>query len=79
MNRVLQAFQDVMAFLNWTKVAVVYEEDYGMFAKIWCSVVSVRCVNFSLVSNFRYYELKRSGSEFILSLSIIRRPKNIIL
>ncbi|XP_059470890.1 glutamate receptor ionotropic, kainate 2 isoform X9 [Neocloeon triangulifer] len=26
-----QAFQDVMAFLNWTKVAVVYEEDYGLF------------------------------------------------
>jgi ionotropic kainate glutamate receptor 2 len=23
------AFQDVMAFLNWTKVAIVYEEDYG--------------------------------------------------
>ncbi|XP_065350070.1 glutamate receptor ionotropic, kainate 2 isoform X4 [Cloeon dipterum] len=26
-----QAFQDVMAFLNWTRVAVVYEEDYGLF------------------------------------------------
>ncbi|XP_059470879.1 glutamate receptor ionotropic, kainate 2 isoform X3 [Neocloeon triangulifer] len=25
-----QAFQDVMAFLNWTKVAVVYEEDYDI-------------------------------------------------
>ncbi|XP_033607883.1 glutamate receptor ionotropic, kainate 1 isoform X10 [Cryptotermes secundus] len=24
------AFQDVMAFLNWTKVAIVYEEDYGL-------------------------------------------------
>jgi ionotropic kainate glutamate receptor 2 len=23
------AFKDVMAFLNWTKVAIVYEEDYG--------------------------------------------------
>ena len=23
------AFQDVMAFLNWTKVAIIYEEDYG--------------------------------------------------
>ncbi|KAL3284159.1 hypothetical protein HHI36_018327 [Cryptolaemus montrouzieri] len=24
------AFQDVMAFLNWTRVAIVYEEDYGI-------------------------------------------------
>lgn len=23
------AFQDVMTFLNWTKVAIIYEEDYG--------------------------------------------------
>lgn len=23
------AFQDVMSFLNWTKVAIIYEEDYG--------------------------------------------------
>ncbi|XP_044736888.1 glutamate receptor ionotropic, kainate 2 [Chrysoperla carnea] len=25
------AFKDLMAFLNWTKVAIVYEEDYGLF------------------------------------------------
>ncbi|KAJ9579736.1 hypothetical protein L9F63_004662, partial [Diploptera punctata] len=25
------AFKDVMTFLNWTKVAIVYEEDYGLF------------------------------------------------
>nr|QHN69178.1 ionotropic receptor 9 [Sirex noctilio] len=24
------AYQDVMAFLNWTKVAIVYEDDYGL-------------------------------------------------
>lgn len=24
------AFHDVMAFLNWTRVAVIYEEDYGL-------------------------------------------------
>ncbi|XP_067008296.2 glutamate receptor ionotropic, kainate 2 [Anabrus simplex] len=24
------AFQDVMTFLNWTRVAIVYEEDYGL-------------------------------------------------
>lgn len=23
------AYQDVMAYLNWTKVAIVYEDDYG--------------------------------------------------
>jgi ionotropic kainate glutamate receptor 2 len=23
------AYQDVMSFLNWTKLAIVYEEDYG--------------------------------------------------
>ena len=23
------AFKDVMTFLNWTKVAIIYEEDYG--------------------------------------------------
>uniref|UniRef100_A0AAR5PLJ9 Receptor ligand binding region domain-containing protein n=1 Tax=Dendroctonus ponderosae TaxID=77166 RepID=A0AAR5PLJ9_DENPD len=28
MNR---AFKDLMAFLNWTKVAIIYEEDYGLF------------------------------------------------
>ncbi|KAF5280993.1 hypothetical protein FQA39_LY05198 [Lamprigera yunnana] len=24
------AFQDIMNFLNWTKVAIIYEEDYGL-------------------------------------------------
>lgn len=23
------AFKDMMTFLNWTKVAIIYEEDYG--------------------------------------------------
>ncbi|EEB18839.1 glutamate receptor, ionotropic kainate 2 precursor, putative [Pediculus humanus corporis] len=26
-----KAFQDLMIFLNWTKVAIIYEEDYGLF------------------------------------------------
>lgn len=26
------AFQDVMSFLNWTRVAIIYEEDYGKFS-----------------------------------------------
>lgn len=24
-----KAFKDLMTFLNWTKVAIIYEEDYG--------------------------------------------------
>lgn len=28
MNR---AYRDLIVFLNWTKVAIVYEEDYGKF------------------------------------------------
>ena len=26
-----KAFMDVMFFLNWTKVAIIYEEDEGFF------------------------------------------------
>lgn len=26
-----QAFQDVMTFLNWTRVAIIYEEDFGKY------------------------------------------------
>ncbi|XP_031780327.1 glutamate receptor ionotropic, kainate 2 isoform X2 [Nasonia vitripennis] len=26
-----RAFRDLMSFLNWTKVAIIYEEDYGLF------------------------------------------------
>ncbi|XP_051161200.1 glutamate receptor ionotropic, kainate 1 [Leptopilina boulardi] len=26
-----KAFKDLMSFLNWTKVAIIYEEDYGLF------------------------------------------------
>lgn len=27
-----KAFKDLMTFLNWTKVAIIYEEDYGKSA-----------------------------------------------
>lgn len=26
-----QAFRDLMTFLNWTKLAIIYEEDYGKY------------------------------------------------
>ncbi|KAF5284017.1 hypothetical protein FQR65_LT13624 [Abscondita terminalis] len=26
-----KAFRDLMTYLNWTKVAIIYEEDYGLF------------------------------------------------
>lgn len=25
------AYQDIMEFLNWTKVAIIYEDDYGEY------------------------------------------------
>lgn len=40
MNR---AFKDVMTFLNWTKVAIIYEEDYGKTSQLsanWISFVT---------------------------------------
>ena len=30
-DQINQAFMDVMFFLNWTKVAIIYEEDSGKF------------------------------------------------
>lgn len=30
-NYLNKAFEDVMSFLNWTRVAIIYEEDYGLF------------------------------------------------
>lgn len=26
-----KAFRDLMTYLNWTKVAIIYEEDYGKY------------------------------------------------
>lgn len=38
-----KAFKDVMAFLNWTKVAIIYEEDYGKTCN--CLLNSIRLVS----------------------------------
>lgn len=38
-----KAFKDVMAFLNWTKVAIIYEEDYGKTCN--CRSNSIRSVS----------------------------------
>ncbi|XP_043657344.1 glutamate receptor ionotropic, kainate 2 isoform X2 [Drosophila teissieri] len=27
----IEAYRDIMVYLNWTKVAIIYEEDYGLF------------------------------------------------
>lgn len=27
-----KAFKDLMSFLNWTRVAIIYEEDYGKWS-----------------------------------------------
>ena len=39
-----QAFQDVMTFLNWTKVAILYEEDIGgcMWNEFYCFLSSIQ-------------------------------------
>lgn len=38
-----KAFKDVMIFLNWTKVAIIYEEDYGKTCN--CRSNSIRFVS----------------------------------
>lgn len=30
-----KAFKDLMSFLNWTRVAIIYEEDYGKHSLAW--------------------------------------------
>ncbi|KAG5865362.1 hypothetical protein JTB14_036346 [Gonioctena quinquepunctata] len=41
-----KAFKDLMIFLNWTKVAIIYEEDYGEFKQVICFGNIVRyCVS----------------------------------
>lgn len=30
-----QAYSDVISFLNWTKMAIIYEHDYGKIKKIY--------------------------------------------
>lgn len=32
-----KAFKDLMSFLNWTRVAIIYEEDYGKWRTITCT------------------------------------------
>ncbi|XP_050301838.1 glutamate receptor ionotropic, kainate 2-like isoform X12 [Anthonomus grandis grandis] len=34
-NLLNTAFEDIMGFLNWTKVAIIYEEDYGIKLNIF--------------------------------------------
>lgn len=34
------AYKDLMVYLNWTKVAIIYEEDYGKYTYIF--VVEIR-------------------------------------
>lgn len=39
-----KAFKDLMMFLNWTKVAIIYEEDYGessRYSSQYCCLVYI--------------------------------------
>lgn len=48
------AFQDVMRFLNWTKVAIIYEKSFGLYSNdnFYVSIVSVR-LSISISSLFQ--------------------------
>lgn len=44
-----KAFKDVMTFLNWTKVAIIYEEDYGKAFNCRCnSMNSIKIISRTL-------------------------------
>lgn len=47
-----KAFKDLMSFLNWTRVAIIYEEDYGKYLifYIYFIILLMRC----LVKNFPF-------------------------
>ncbi|XP_024084773.1 glutamate receptor ionotropic, kainate 2-like [Cimex lectularius] len=75
------AYQDVMAYLNWTRVAILYEEDYGLM-KLRELVRSPedRDVEVHLrqadPSNYRAV-LKEVKSKEIHNLLVDARPENI--
>lgn len=50
-----KAFKDLMTFLNWTKVAIIYEEDYGKISycnPILSSIIGVfqRCLQHEVLT-----------------------------
>jgi hypothetical protein len=40
-----KAFKDLMTFLNWTKVAIIYEEDYGQLVCFIQLKLNAKCHN----------------------------------
>lgn len=50
------AFKDLMTFLNWTKVAIVYEEDYGTFYSICKSLF----LSYKQIFYFKYSSFYKS-------------------
>ncbi|XP_059470905.1 glutamate receptor ionotropic, kainate 2-like isoform X3 [Neocloeon triangulifer] len=73
------AYQDVMAFLNWTRVAIVYEEDYGLI-KLRELVRSEQDVDVYLrqVTPDSYRRvLKEIKAKEIYNLVVDTRPENM--
>lgn len=46
------AYRDIMVYLNWTKVAIIYEEDYGEYTLVNNIMMAPQLQKF-LISNFR--------------------------
>jgi hypothetical protein len=61
------AFKDVMAFLNWTKVAIIYEEDYG---KTWSSYEYSQTLNESREHGCLIPSMLRTAWQFTLSVCL---------
>jgi hypothetical protein len=46
MHREIVPLQDMMLFLNWTRAAILYEDDYGLIRYVFCSFLSKVSCNF---------------------------------
>lgn len=49
-----KAFKDLMSFLNWTRVAIIYEEDYGKYLIFYIYFIPSKKLSFSL-KEFTYH------------------------
>ncbi|XP_050301823.1 glutamate receptor ionotropic, kainate 2 isoform X1 [Anthonomus grandis grandis] len=76
-----KAFKDLMAFLNWTKVAIIYEEDYGLFklqelVKAPGIVKTEMYIRQASPSSYRQV-LREVRQKEIFKLIVDTNPKNI--
>ncbi|XP_030751505.1 glutamate receptor ionotropic, kainate 2 [Sitophilus oryzae] len=76
-----KAFKDLMAFLNWTKVAIIYEEDYGLFklqelVKAPAAIKTEMYIRQATPSTYRQV-LREVRQKDIFKLIIDTNPRNI--